>query len=116
MRQSFSKDGKIQSISQSTRTQPVPDAILVDARGKFLIAGLWDMHVHALGRNEPDRFFPMFIANGVTGIRDLGGGIPLPQIAQLKKEIAGGSRLGPEVFAAGPSSKGNIRFGPFLSP
>jgi hypothetical protein len=71
------------------------------------------MHVHALGRNEPDRFFPMFIANGVTGIRDLGGGIPLPQIAQLKKEIAGGSRLGPEVFAAGPILEGEHPFWPF---
>jgi len=52
--------------------------------------------------NQPEHFFPLFVANGVTGIRDMGGDIPLPQIVQLKQEIAGGSRLGPEIFAAGP--------------
>jgi len=46
----------------------------VDATGKFLIAGLWDMHVHSLSKNQPDRFFPLFVANGVTGIRGMGGG------------------------------------------
>ena len=107
------QDGKIQSIFRSTHTKPVPDAVLIDGRGKFLIAGLWDMHVHALSKNEPDRFFPLFIANGVTGIRDMGGDIPLPQITQLKKDIADGSRLGPEIFAAGPILEGERPFWPF---
>ena len=107
------QDGKIQSIFRSTHTKPVPDAVLIDGRGKFLIAGLWDMHVHALSKNQPDRFFPMFIANGVTGIRDMGGDIPLSQIAQLKKEIVGGSRLDPEIFAAGPILEGEHPFWPF---
>ena len=106
-------DGKIQSISRTAKTKPVSDAIVIDATGKFLIAGLWDMHVHALSKNEPDRFFPLFIANGVTGIRDMGGDIPLAQIAQIKKEIASGSRLGPEIFAAGPILEGERPFWPF---
>jgi len=106
-------DGKIQSISHSAEPRRVPDAIVIDGKGKSLIAGLWDMHVHALSKNEPDRFFPMFIANGVTGIRDMGGDIPLPQIVQLKKEIADGSRLGPEIFAAGPILEGEHPFWPF---
>jgi hypothetical protein len=86
---------------------------VVDGRGKFLIAGLWDMHVHSLSRNQPDRFFPLFVANGVTGIRDMGGDIPLHEIAQIKKEIAGGSRIGPEIFAAGPILEGEHPFWPF---
>jgi hypothetical protein len=86
---------------------------IIDARGKFLIAGLWDMHVHALSKNQPDHFFPLFVANGVTGIRDMGGDIPLPQIAQLKQEIAVGSRLGPEIYAAGPILEGPKPFWPF---
>src|SRR5690349_7734169 len=44
----------------------------VDATGKFLIPGLWDMHVHALRKERVDVFFPLFVANGVTGIRDMG--------------------------------------------
>src|SRR5688572_4254515 len=45
-------------------------AVTVDGSRKFLIPGLWDMHVHVL---RPDRFsshFQLLIANGVTGIRD----------------------------------------------
>jgi len=104
---------RIKSISPSRRTKPAPGAIAVDATGKFLIAGLWDMHVHALSGNHPEHFFPLFIANGVTGIRDMGGDIPLDQIAQLKQEIANGSRLGPETFAAGPILEGAHPFWPF---
>lgn len=104
---------KIKSISPSDQTGHATGATTIDAKGKFLIAGLWDMHVHALSKNEPDRFFPLFIANGVTGIRDMGGDIPLPQVSQLKKEISAGARLGPEVFAAGPILEGEHPFWPF---
>jgi len=108
--------GKIKSISPTGRNNHDDDTLIVDARGKFLIAGLWDMHVHALSKDEPDRFFPLFIANGVTGIRDMGGDIPLPQIVQLKKEVYTGSRLGPEIFAAGPILEGEHPFWRFAIP
>jgi imidazolonepropionase-like amidohydrolase len=50
---------------------------VVDAKGKFLIPGLWDMHIH-LG--PPEIFFPLLIANGITGVREMFTGIPLPVI------------------------------------
>src|SRR5262245_16093944 len=46
------------------------DEDVVDARSKFLIPGLWDMHAHV---RDPDRELPLMIANGVLGIRDMGG-------------------------------------------
>ena len=52
-------------------------AVVVDGRGKFLIPGLWDMHVHIFnnshnaGTDNHDIYFPLLIANGVTGVRDL---------------------------------------------
>jgi len=104
---------RIKSLSLASPTKPAPGAIVVDAKGKFLVAGLWDMHVHALNKNVPEHFFPLFIANGVTGIRDMGGDIPLAQIAELKKEIADGSRFGPQIFAAGPILEGEHPFWPF---
>src|SRR5262249_59308852 len=53
-----------------TRHVRVPDeAHVVDATGKFLIPGLWDMHVHWFLRD----FLPLFIANGVTGVRQMWG-------------------------------------------
>jgi hypothetical protein len=97
----------------SSRANRTSDAIVVDATGKFLIAGLWDMHVHSLSKSQPDRFFPLFVANGVTGIRDMGGDISLENIARLKKEIANSSRLGPEIYAAGPILEGEHPFWPF---
>src|SRR5215510_1679743 len=59
-----------------TRTVPLPDqAQLIDATGKYLIPGLWDMHVHHLRdpRWGNEIFLPLFIANGVTGVREMGG-------------------------------------------
>ena len=104
----------IKSVAPAAKARPArASQSVVDGRGKFLIAGLWDMHVHSLSKNQPDRFFPLFIANGVTGIRDMGGDIPLPQVAQIKNEIAEGSRIGPEIFAAGPILEGEHPFWPF---
>src|SRR5438309_2396985 len=42
---------------------------IVDGTGKFLIPGLWDMHVHVM---DSDRMLPLFVANGVLGVRDMG--------------------------------------------
>ena len=104
---------RIKSIVVDSESKFTPDVKIVDGTGKFLIAGLWDMHVHALSKGQPDRFFPLFVANGVTGIRDMGGDIPLSQIAELKKENSSCTRLGPEIFAAGPILEGEHPFWPF---
>lgn len=57
------RDHRIIAISQTAAPFP-NDTEVVDATGKFLIPGLWDMHVHT-GRG--DVFFPLYIVNGVTG-------------------------------------------------
>jgi imidazolonepropionase-like amidohydrolase len=62
-------DGRIAAIGNGSAL-PVPHgALLVDATGKFLIPGLWDSHVH--WADKP--FLPLFIANGVTGVRIMWG-------------------------------------------
>src|SRR5262249_53206033 len=104
---------RIKSIVVSEENVVAPVAIRVNGKGKFLIAGLWDMHVHTLSKNQPDSFFPLFLASGVTGVRDMGGDLSLPQIQQLKRELVDGSRLGPEIFAAGPILEGEHPFWPF---
>ena len=47
-----------------------PKAQLVDGQGGFLIPGLWDMHVHTF-QVSPQMHFPLWIANGVTNVRDM---------------------------------------------
>src|SRR5262245_26665438 len=90
--------GRIAAIGENGKT-PVPKgARVIDASGKYLIPGLWDMHVHLAKAGE--NTLPLFIANGVTGVRDMGGDGAL--VLKWRDEIAAGKRTGPRIKAAGP--------------
>ncbi|HEX4682066.1 MAG TPA: amidohydrolase family protein [Gemmatimonadaceae bacterium] len=78
---------------------------IVDGRGKWLIPGLWDMHVH-LAVPTGRALLPLYVANGVTGVRDMGG--DLTTIRSWQREIdAGGPLVGPWIIAAGPYLEGH---------
>src|SRR5450432_177751 len=66
---------KIIGMGKTGKLKIPAHAIVIDARGKFLIPGLWDMHVHVFHYRHPDPpdtfDFPLFIANGVTGVREM---------------------------------------------
>ena len=66
---------KITGIAKTGKIEIPPHAMIIDASGKFLIPGLWDMHVHVFHYRHPDPpdtyDFPLFIANGVTGVREM---------------------------------------------
>ena len=61
---------KISEVRDTKGIKPAAGAKVVDASGKYLIPGLWDMHVHAVFAERLDSMFPTFVANGVLGIRD----------------------------------------------
>jgi len=73
-------------------------AQVVSGRGRFLIPGLWDMHVHVVDAGEGA--LREAVAAGVTGIRDLGG--ELPVLDGWRRDIAAGVRVGPLIVRAGP--------------
>ncbi len=73
-------------------------ARLVDGRNKFLIPGLWDMHAHIQGNEKA--WLPLYIANGVTGIRDMGADLDF--ILATRDATSSGRTLGPRIVAAGP--------------
>jgi len=98
---------RISEVGDSKGIKPPTGAKVVDGRGKYLIPGLWDMHVHAVFAERLDSMFPMFVANGVLGIRDMGTSMPLAEIDRLRKQTANGSRLGPRIVAAGPLLDGH---------
>ena len=76
---------------------------VLDGRGKFLIPGLWDMHVHI---DTTERwFFPLAIAAGVTGVRDMGS--LLSSAREWKRETASLS-LRPRIVASGPIVTGLV--------
>jgi Amidohydrolase family len=72
-------------------------AHLIDGRGKFLIPGLWDMHVHAFMYVFSDFAGPLLIANGVTGARDMG--YHVDTTLRWKRDIAAGREVGPRLVA-----------------
>jgi hypothetical protein len=79
--------GKLEAV-------PIPaNAWVVDAHGKYLMPGLWDMHTHSMLMT--DVFYPMFLANGVTGIRDAWSPVPLDTLRRWRQEIVAGTRVGP---------------------
>src|SRR5712671_5903193 len=88
---------KIVEVGPSAKIK-VPRGIrVVDGSGKFLIPALWDMHVHT---ENAERDFPMFIANGVLGVRNMAG--VAKDVFRWRKETASGEMLGPQIVAAGP--------------
>src|SRR5439155_17567773 len=77
---------------------PPANAEVVAGQGKFLIPGLWDMHAHMEASGES--WLQLYVANGVTGIRDMGSDVDL--ILNMREATSSGRVLGPRIFAAGP--------------
>lgn len=75
---------------------------VVDGRGRFLIPGLWDAHVHLSHLREP--VVPLFIALGVTSVRDMGGDIR--ELTSWRARIESGELTGPRVRFCGPMLEG----------
>ncbi len=112
------KDKRIVEIKKSTEVQVPANTTVIDARGKYLIPGLWDMHVHTvfgdwLPRNERVTL-PLFVANGVTGVRDMGGDLDV--LKQWRAKIEAGSLIGPRMIIAGPMLDGPVPRFPSSAP
>jgi len=88
---------RIAAVGQTGKIRIPKDAQVIDATGKFLIPGLWDMHFHI---HETERTFPLFIANGVTGVRNTGG--DFQKLFEWREAVASGRLLGPRIVACGP--------------
>jgi len=81
---------------------------ILNGKGAFLIPGLWDMHVHLVFGDwfplAQEISLPLFVANGITGVRDMGS--ELETVLSWRNEIEGGRLLGPRIMAAGPMLDG----------
>ena len=84
---------RIASVSPDAEGAPPPGAEPIDAAGKTLLPGLWDMHVH-LGEGDG----LLDIANGITSVRDLGN--DSRQLLAWKKSFDEGGAVGPRVIPA----------------
>jgi imidazolonepropionase-like amidohydrolase len=103
------QDGRITAVGPDGSIRLPDEATVIDATGKFLIPGLWDMHLHLRGDSRVPRFTTfgevLLIANGVTSVRVMAG---LPKFHDMKKRMEAGELLGPRMFLASRNMDGRI--------
>ena len=87
--------GKIVAIGPSAQVKIPSDATRVDASGKTIIPGLWDMHAHY----EQVEWGPIYLAAGVTTVRDVGNEFEF--ITAVRDALNSGQALGPRMLLAG---------------
>jgi imidazolonepropionase-like amidohydrolase len=92
------RDGR---ISQILSTAPhEAGATTIDGRGKFLMPGFADMHVHIFSKRE----LPMFLVNGITNVRNMWG---FPSHLEMREKVVAGEWAGPEIATTGPILDGD---------
>ena len=98
---------RIASVAPSAKLDPKAGQV-IDAQGKYLIPGLWDMHTHvyfdSTANDGTDLVLPLFLANGITGVRDMGSA--LDPILHARDEIAAHRMFGPRMIVSGPMLDG----------
>jgi len=94
---------RIVAAGPSTSVRVPAGSSVIDARGKYLIPGLWDMHVHTTFIGGRD-LLPLYVANGVTGVRDMAG--DWDTLTAWRGEIARGTLAGPRMIVSGPYLEG----------
>ncbi len=97
--------GRIAAVGPAGTVRVPKDARVIDAHGKYLIPGLWDMHVHIAGISADPAWsrqviLPELIAYGIVGVRDMGG--DLEALLSWRREIEAGTLIGPHIVAGGP--------------
>lgn len=108
------RDGVIEMIGSNDQVQVLNEALVVDGRGKYLMPGLVDMHVHIQYEND----MLLFVANGVTSVRNMWGNtgkmlrFGFPDQLALREQIEQGELFGPTIYTAGPTMEGSPAFHP----
>lgn len=91
------RDGRVAAVGPAGKVRVPAGVVTVDGRGKFLMPGLVDMHVHLFNSRD----LLLYLANGVTTIRNLGAYAAADSILRLRSEVESGRRLGPTIFTSG---------------
>ena len=114
--------GRITQVASAVSAKVPHSALKIDGRGKFLMPGLADMHVHFIRPAAAGQFQPsasndyahenqalalLFVANGITTVRNMWGH---PAVNDFAKEVDAGHILGPHTYSTGPVTDGNPSF------
>lgn len=94
---------RIVSMGPAARVRIPKSARIVQGRGRFAIPGLWDMHVHLWHEQNQ---LPVFVANGITGVRDMGS--DYARTTAWRRACESGKAIGPHVVTSGPAVDGHV--------
>lgn len=94
----YIKQGKIVAIGNFETLSFPKETKVIDAGGKYLLPGFSDMHVHLMFE-DPEEELQLYLANGITRVRNMLG---LPWHLEIQKLVNEGKLLGPEIFTTGP--------------
>ncbi|MEW5929749.1 MAG: amidohydrolase family protein [Gemmatimonadota bacterium] len=99
--------GRITRVAPSDSVRPGAGARVLDGGGGYLVPGLWDMHVHLRSSTAERIDMPLFVAHGVTGVRDMSsdcafaaqGPVCLPEMRERQRRVEAGELVGPRLLA-----------------
>jgi imidazolonepropionase-like amidohydrolase len=101
-------DGKISRVGIATSLSLPSSTRVIAGKDKFLIPGLWDMHVHLYYK----QYLPLFVAFGITGVQDMGS--DFSKVSAWRDEIEKGIAVGPHIITSGPPVDGGASEDPKL--
>ncbi|WP_378172053.1 amidohydrolase family protein [Aquimarina sp. SS2-1] len=105
----YINDGTIVKLETIDSIENYTTENRIDGTGKFLLPGFWDNHIHLRGGDSlieaNKNLLPLFIANGITTVRDAGGDLT-NEILRWRKEIENNSLIGPTIYTSGPKLDG----------
>lgn len=97
------RDGKISEVGARGTLRVPPGVRVIEGRGRYLIPGLTDAHVHLEYIEDPN-VLKLFVANGVTSVRSMDG---RPYILDWRRRVQAGVLVGPRIVTAGPIIDGS---------
>lgn len=105
----YIREGKIVKITPAKNDDPFDAEKIVDASNTYILPGFWDNHTHFRGGDsliaENRNLLPLFLANGITTVRDAGGDLT-SSVMKWREEIASGKLDGPTIYTSGPKIDG----------
>ena len=105
----FINNNRITKITTDASLSNVEAKATIDATGKYIVPGFWDNHTHFRGGDSlidvNKNFLKLFMANGITTVRDAGGDLT-SSVLEWRKAIANNELVGPKIFTSGPKIDG----------
>ncbi|MEP2056911.1 MAG: amidohydrolase family protein [Maribacter litoralis] len=102
-------NNRITKIISSEEFGSIEANTIIDAIDKFIVPGFWDNHTHFRGGDSlieaNKKFLNLFMANGITTVRDAGGDLT-SSVLEWRKAIENNELVGPTIFTSGPKIDG----------